>query len=72
MLVAATRAFWVTLMALVRTELDERVEPAVREGGSLDEVRVVELALLGGGASGSTLLIQVEIELGFLFLGGRS
>ena len=61
-----------TLMALVRTELDERVEPAVREGGSLDKVQVVELALLGGGASGSTLSIQVEIELGFLFLGGRS
>ena len=48
-------------MALVRTELDERVEPAVREGGSLDKVQVVELALLGGGALGSMLWIQVEI-----------
>ena len=72
MLVAATQVFWVTLMALIRTELDEQVEPAIREGGSLDKVRVVELALLGVGTLGSMLSIQVEIELVFFFLGGGS
>ena len=42
-----------------------------KRGGSIGEVQVVELAALLG-ALGSMLSIKVEIELGFLFLGGGS
>ena len=50
----------------VRVECKERVEPTVREGGGLKEALrkvdlLVELALLGGGAWGLMLSIQVEI-----------
>ena len=50
----------------VRVECKEQVEPMVREGGGLKEALrkvdlLVELALLGGGAWGLMLSIQVEI-----------
>ena len=62
---------------LVRVECEERVEPMVREGGGLKEALhkvdlLVELALLGSGAWGLMLSIQVEIGScsAFLFLEG--
>ena len=62
-----------TQIFFVSTESEEeRVEPAIRVGGGLDEVLILGLAaLLGGGAMDLMLPTQVEIDLlGFNFFEG--